>query len=172
MRISFMKRITAIFAVFSLALLLVSSCHDKPNLIADYKDVTISYGVLNINDDIHYFKIYRGFITEDNVKRADGKDEFYDLLIDPLEETNVIDDPAYAEQIQRMKFEMLDWYQKTCDIVPRIIDNRIGYKQAQAMTEGLPERVRKQIMKEYRDGLGGMGLALKVRAEKAKLAEK
>lgn len=66
MRISFMKRITAIFAVFSLALLLVSSCHDKPNLIADYKDVTISYGVLNINDDIHYFKIYRGFITEDN----------------------------------------------------------------------------------------------------------
>ena len=106
------------------------------------------------------------------IKRADGSDEFYDLLIDPLEETNVVDDPAYEQQIRIMKCEMLDWYQKTCDIVPRKIDNRIGYKQAQAMTEGLPEKVRKQVMKEYCDGLGGMGLALKVRAEKAKLEEK
>ena len=106
------------------------------------------------------------------IKRADGTDEFYDILIDPLEETNVIDDQAYAEQVLSMKLEMLDWYQRTCDIVPRKIDNRIGYKQAQALTEGLPENVRKQVMKEYRDGLGGMGLALKVRAEKAKLAEK
>ena len=61
-----MKRITAVFASLLLGLLVLSGCHDKPNLIADYKDVTISYGVLNINDDIHYFKIYKGFITEDN----------------------------------------------------------------------------------------------------------
>lgn len=61
-----MKRITAAFAAFSFFLVLLCGCHDKPNLIADYKDVTISYGVLNINDDIHYFKVYKGFITEDN----------------------------------------------------------------------------------------------------------
>jgi hypothetical protein len=61
-----MKQITFAFASLLLGVIVLCGCHDKPNLIADYKDVTISYGVLNINDDIHYFKIYRGFITEDN----------------------------------------------------------------------------------------------------------
>lgn len=47
-------------------ILLCTSCNDKINLMADYKDITISYAVLNVNDSVHYFKIYRGYQTEDN----------------------------------------------------------------------------------------------------------
>lgn len=39
----------------------------KPlDLTADYKDISISYGILNVKDNVHYFKVYRGFITDDN----------------------------------------------------------------------------------------------------------
>lgn len=39
----------------------------KPvDLTADLKDITISYGILNVKDDVHYFKIYRGYITDEN----------------------------------------------------------------------------------------------------------
>ncbi len=47
-------------------ILLCTSCNEKINLMADYKDITISYAVLNVNDSVHYFKIYRGYQTEDN----------------------------------------------------------------------------------------------------------
>ncbi|MBR4787658.1 MAG: DUF4249 family protein [Bacteroidales bacterium] len=80
-----MKRISTVFASFFLGLILLCSCHDKPNLIADYKDVTISYGVLNINDDIHYFKIYKGFITEDNALVEAGNWENVYYPVDSLE---------------------------------------------------------------------------------------
>jgi hypothetical protein len=36
------------------------------DLTADYKDISISYGILNVKDNVHYFKVYRGFITDDN----------------------------------------------------------------------------------------------------------
>lgn len=45
----------------------------KPvDLTADYKDITISYGILNIKDNVHYFKIYRGYITDGNAYEAAG----------------------------------------------------------------------------------------------------
>ena len=42
------------------------------DLTADYKDITISYGILNIQDDVHYFKIYRGYLTDGNAYEAAG----------------------------------------------------------------------------------------------------
>ncbi len=80
-----MKRITVAFAAFSFSLLLLCGCHDKLNLIADYKDVTISYGVLNINDDIHYFKVYKGFITEDNALVEAGNWDNVYYSVDSIE---------------------------------------------------------------------------------------
>ena len=58
---------------------------------------------------------------------------------------------------------MLDWYQATCDIVPRKVDNRIRRSQVEAMTAGLSEKVRADIFKQYEEGLGGMMLGALVR---------
>lgn len=56
--------------LFVLALLplsiLFTRCDNKIDLSADYKNITISYALLNPNDPVHYFKIYKGFITDEN----------------------------------------------------------------------------------------------------------
>lgn len=101
------------------------------------------------------------------IKRANGKDEFYDLTRDPLEEINVIDDPGYHDQILKMRLEMLDWYQKTCDIVPKKIDNRIKYSSLVSMLQGLPETVQDDIIQEYNEGLSGLGLAMLIRKKQS-----
>ena len=60
-----MKKTLILCLLLSLAGLLFHQC--KPvDLTADYKDITISYGILNVNDDIHYFKIYHGYLTDGN----------------------------------------------------------------------------------------------------------
>ena len=97
------------------------------------------------------------------IKRANGKDEFYDLEKDRLEEKNEIDNPQYKDEIFKLKNAMLDWYQATCDIVPRKVDNRIRRSQVEAMTAGLSEKVRADIFKQYEEGLGGMMLGALVR---------
>ncbi len=58
------------------------------------------------------------------VMRLYEKDELYDLAEDPKELVNVIDDPAYSEDILKMKVRMLEWYQETCDWVPNRKDPR------------------------------------------------
>ena len=35
--------------------ILFSSCKDQLDLTADYKDITISYGIINVQDPVHYF---------------------------------------------------------------------------------------------------------------------
>jgi hypothetical protein len=52
------------------------------------------------------------------------QDELYDLVKDPLEEHNVIDDPACAEALAALKERLLRWYMETCDVVPRVTDRR------------------------------------------------
>ena len=60
-----MKKIFTIGLICAIVSMLLPQCREL-DLTADYKDITISYGILNPNDDIHYFKIYRGFITDGN----------------------------------------------------------------------------------------------------------
>ena len=66
-----MKKTFTIGLICAVASILLSQCRDI-ELMADYKDITISYGILNVNDDIHYFKIYRGFLTNGNANEAAG----------------------------------------------------------------------------------------------------
>lgn len=102
------------------------------------------------------------------IKRANNKDEFYDLEKDIKEEKNEIDNPLYKDQIMKMKLDMLDWYQSTCDIVPRKVDNRIKRAQVEAMTRSLDEDVKKEIFRRYEEGLGGMMLGQMVRRAREK----
>lgn len=60
-----MKKTFTIGLMCVVASILFSQCHEI-DLTADFKDITISYGILNAQDDIHYFKIYRGYITDEN----------------------------------------------------------------------------------------------------------
>ena len=57
-------------------------------------------------------------------KRAYEKDELYNLIEDPGEINNVIDDQQYGSELRILKDKMLSWYQETCDVVPLKEDKR------------------------------------------------
>ena len=52
------------------------------------------------------------------------RDTLYDLDLDPHEQVNRIDDPAYAENVKAMRERLLGWYQETADWVPNRKDMR------------------------------------------------
>ena len=86
-----MKKTLIICALLACMGLVLRQC--KPlDLTADYKDITISYGILNVKDNVHYFKIYRGFITDENsyVAASDWNNIYYpvDSIEVRLEEYN------------------------------------------------------------------------------------
>jgi len=58
------------------------------------------------------------------VSRSYEQDEFYDLNKDSGEQINQINNLQYREQIAEHKQLMLEWFIKTCDIVPRNTDSR------------------------------------------------
>lgn len=62
--------------------------------------------------------------THKYVRRMGERDELYDLVRDPQECRNVIDDPEYAGILAVLKERMLDWYLETADVVPRNTDQR------------------------------------------------
>ena len=62
--------------------------------------------------------------THKYVQRLYESDELYDLALDPGEQRNVIDDPAYRDVLAELRLRLLRWYQETCDVVPRVTDRR------------------------------------------------
>lgn len=61
------------------------------------------------------------------VRRLYEDDEFYDLERDPRETSNEIAAPQYQEVINRLRMQMLEWYQETCDNVPYEQDERFTF---------------------------------------------
>ena len=70
-----------LLAAFFPLTILMSACHDEPDLTGEYKNITISYGILNINDPVHYFKVYRGYLTDENalVAASDWNNIYYNV---------------------------------------------------------------------------------------------
>jgi arylsulfatase A-like enzyme len=62
--------------------------------------------------------------THKYVQRLYEPDELYDLVADPLEETNLIDCAEYSGILSELKERMLRWYMETCDVVPHKTDRR------------------------------------------------
>lgn len=84
--------ICRLFLLLLPAAILLGSCKDQLDLTADYKDITISYGIINVQDPIHYFKIYKGYLTDENslVQASDWNNIYYpvDSIEVRLEEYN------------------------------------------------------------------------------------
>ncbi|MBR6130390.1 MAG: hypothetical protein IKQ20_00855 [Bacteroidales bacterium] len=70
-----------LLAAFLPVTVFFSACNDKPDLTADYKDITISYGILNVNDPVHYIKVYKGYLTDENalVQASDWDNIYYNV---------------------------------------------------------------------------------------------
>ncbi len=62
--------------------------------------------------------------THKCVRRLYEEDELYDLAADPGETCNRIADPACAGVLAELRERLLEWYQETCDVVPRECDRR------------------------------------------------
>ncbi len=62
--------------------------------------------------------------THKYVRRLYEPDELYDLVADPLEETNIAHRPETADRLHALQNRMLTWYMETCDVVPRATDKR------------------------------------------------
>lgn len=60
-------KIKLLFALPILALaLLLSSCDNTLDINAPWKDITVTYGLLNRADSVHYIKIGKAFLGEEN----------------------------------------------------------------------------------------------------------
>jgi len=62
--------------------------------------------------------------THKYVYRLYEQDELYDMVADPLEERNVIGEPAYRDIVSALKERLLRWYAETADVVPHQTDRR------------------------------------------------
>lgn len=79
-----MKRPLIFIMLLAFAATFLHQC--KPlDLTADYKDITISYGLLNVKDAVHYFKVYRGYLTDGNAYEAAGEWENIYYPVDSIE---------------------------------------------------------------------------------------
>jgi len=89
------------------------------------------------------------------IHRSNGKHEFYDLKSDPLEENNVYGEPQYESIISMMRLHLLDWYQQTCDIVPRDYDRRLTDRMMWAsIKQDCPPEFEDKVWEMIRDGKG------------------
>ena len=60
-----MKKSKYLLILFS-TFILFNTCETDFNINADWKDITIVYGLLNQNDSVHYIKITKAFLGEGN----------------------------------------------------------------------------------------------------------
>ena len=104
-----MKKILITCLLAAVGALFFHQC--KPlDLTADYKDITISYGILNVNDEVHYFKIYHGYLTDENAYVAAGD---WDNLYYPVDSIEVRFEEYKNGQLTRS--EVLD----TTTVIPK-----------------------------------------------------
>ena len=73
---------------------------------------------------MHRDAVFCRTATHKYVQRYYERDALYDLVADPMETRNRIDDPEARDVLLELKERMLDWYMSTCDIVPMDPDSR------------------------------------------------
>lgn len=88
------------------------------------------------------------------VSRVSGKDEFYDLEMDPKELINRINDPNYAAEIVEHQLKLMRWMVTTSDVVPYDHDKRFSEEMIWAKVRKIvPQEHKDEIMSKIRDGM-------------------
>lgn len=91
------------------------------------------------------------------VRRLYESDEFYDLAKDPDELNNLINEPEYQSEISKLQLEMLEWYQKTSDIVPFKNDDRFSPEMIwNKMKKGCPTNKVEELKELINSGANFM----------------
>ncbi len=83
------------------------------------------------------------------VHRLSGACEFYDLEADPRELVNLFEERKYSSELLKLKAQLLDWYQTTCDVVPRSYDSRFTAERVWATVQGFCPPDREEEIKAY-----------------------
>lgn len=87
------------------------------------------------------------------VQRPSGRNEFYDLSIDAKETTNLFEEKKNSKEVLRLCMAMLDWYQQTCDNVPREYDSRFTSERIWAIARKLcPAECEEQVRDFIKNG--------------------
>jgi arylsulfatase A-like enzyme len=114
-----------------------------PKKIAQKDDKLHDKGIMCRNKEYKY------------VSRSHTKDEFYDLINDPFELVNQIDNPKYKEIIFDMRFETLKWLERTSDIVPFDLDSRLTKKMLWSkVSQYVPDGYEDDIKNKIDSGMG------------------
>lgn len=89
-----MKRLFLILVVLitSFSAILFNSCETDIDLTADWKDITVVYGILNQKDSVHYFRINKAFLGDGNAieyaENSDSSSYFNNLEVTLTESDN------------------------------------------------------------------------------------
>lgn len=101
------------------------------------------------------------------VHRPSGNNELYDLSADPGERTNLYPQEKDSAITAKLRAELLDWYQQTCDVVPREYDTRFTSERVWASVQNLcppelEETVRAYISAEHPDIMSAIGYTVQL----------
>lgn len=98
------------------------------------------------------------------VSRLYESDELYDLLEDPEEHTNRINDPTLEPVKLQMQYRLMKWYQRTADVVPFDFDARVSEEMVWAkIKRWVPAELEKEYRRRIRDGASQYALAIECR---------
>jgi len=84
------------------------------------------------------------------VHRPSGNCELYNLKADAGERKNLLDAKKEDSDVTlNMQRVLLDWYQQTCDIVPRDYDSRFTEERIFASVRNICPPEKEEVMREY-----------------------
>jgi hypothetical protein len=122
-----------------------TNCSESNNILSE-DDIYAPRLLLQSKEDGTHTKA--AMIRSEDYKyvlRLYEKDEFY--VLSEGESINRIDDEQYQPVIEKMQKELLLWYMKTCDIVPKDYDERFTaeFLQNNIASAGVPLFIAKTV---------------------------
>lgn len=93
------------------AIIGISSCSDKFDIAAPYKEVTVVYGIMNMNDTAHYIRIQKAFMDESKSAVDMAKEEdssFYKNLKVELIESDIPEKNSVKRRLQLTRVQLTD----------------------------------------------------------------
>lgn len=89
------------------------------------------------------------------ISRSAGQDELYDLLCDPGETINQIENQALAAEVSRLQIALMKWLQATGDVVPYDLDRRMTDEMLWNKVKCIvPPQMEQEVREKIQNGVG------------------